>query len=128
MSRVINVREKGDFKSTLDFLKRNRAAEIKDILKVYGEAGVQALSSATPKDTGKTAASWSYTIEQTKNRSTIYWTNSNVNKYVNIALILQYGHATRNGGWVEGRDYINPALRPIMDSIAARAWEEVSKK
>ena len=92
------------------------------MLKKYAEDGVKALAEATPRDSGKTADS----IEENDRGLTIYWTNSNVNKHVNIAIIIQYGHATGSGGWVEGRDYINPALRPIFDQMADALWKEVS--
>ena len=100
------------------FLRKLLKKDWSQVLKKYAEAGVQALSAATPVDSGKTAASWGYEIEETKSGLTIYWTNSNVNKHVNIAIIIQYGHATGSGGWVEGRDYINPALQPIFDQMA----------
>ena len=83
------------------------------------------MAANTPVDTGKTASSWSYEIEVKKDRYTIYWTNSNIQNGVPIAVILQYGHATNNGGFVQGRDYINPALQNIFDSIAENAWREV---
>ena len=108
------------------FLRKLLKKDWSQVLKKYAEAGVQALSAATPVDSGKTAASWGYEIEETKSGLTIYWTNSNVNKHVNIAIIIQYGHATGSGGWVEGRDYINPALRPIFDQMADALWKEVS--
>ena len=108
------------------FLRKLLKKDWSQVLKKYAEAGVQALSAATPVDSGKTAASWGYEIEETKNGLTIYWTNSNVNKHVNIAIIIQYGHATGSGGWVEGRDYINPALQPIFDQMADALWKEVS--
>ena len=92
------------------------------IFNKYGQKGVQALSSATPVDSGKTASSWNYEIRGTS----IYWTNDNINKGVNIAVILQYGHGTRNGGYVQGRDYINPAIRPIFDSMVDEIWKEVT--
>lgn len=94
----------------------------------YGQKGVEALSAATPVDTGKTASSWWYEIKETKSGYSIIWYNDNVQKHVNIALILQFGHATRNGGWVEGVDYINPALKPIFDQIVEDAWLEVTAK
>ena len=96
------------------------------ILNKYGKMGVSALAAATPVDTGKTADSWIYEIETSKDSYTITWSNTNVNNHVNIALILQYGHATRNGGYVSGRDYINPALQPVFDQIAEEAWREVT--
>jgi len=92
----------------------------------YGQAGVDALSSATPLDSGETASSWGYRIKKRKNSVVIEWTNSNVVDGVPIAVILQYGHGTRNGGYVQGRDYINPAIRSIFDQIAADVWKEVS--
>ena len=88
---------------------------------------MEALARATPKDTGKTADSWDYEITEQKGRLKITWTNSNLNDGVSIAVLLQYGHATRNGGWVEGIDYINPAIRPIFDKIAKEAWKEVTQ-
>ena len=93
----------------------------------YGREGVAALSSATPVDTGKTANSWYYKIERQNGSVSINFLNSNINEGVPIAIILQYGHATSTGGWVEGRDYINPAIRPLFDSIAEKAWKEVTK-
>lgn len=93
----------------------------------YGREGVAALSSATPVDTGKTASSWYYQIENKKGSVTISFHNSNIQNGVPIAIILQYGHGTRNGGWVQGRDYINPAIQPIFDRIADSAWKEVTK-
>ena len=86
-----------------------------------------ALASATPTETGKTASSWFYEISHNKGSATITFSNSNINKGVPIAIILQYGHGTGTGGWVEGRDYINPAIQPIFDKIANEAWKEVTK-
>ena len=99
----------------------------KGILDKYGQAGVAALASATPVDTGLTAASWGYKIERAATSSKIIFTNSNIQNGVPIAIILQYGHATGNGGWVEGRDYINPAIQPIFDAILEEACKEVRK-
>ncbi len=98
-----------------------------DVLERYGLRGVEALSAATPVRTGMTAISWSYDIVQNEDGYSIIWKNDNINKYVNIALILQYGHATRNGGYVQGIDYINPALKPIFDELAKAAWKEVTR-
>jgi len=125
---VITFNHKGSFKNTEKLLKDNkREKRIRKILDKYGERGVRALAEATPKDTGKTAASWGYTIEaESHGVSKIVFTNSNVNKYVNIAIILQYGHATGTGGYVAGRDYINPAIQPVFDDMAASAWKEVT--
>lgn len=122
---MIRITSKGDFNKTFKFLKAMKNFEVKRILEQYGRQGVSALASATPVESGKTAASWSYEIKVSGESSAIYWTNSNVNKGVNIAVILQYGHGTRNGGYVQGRDYINPAIQPIFDKIAEEAWKEV---
>lgn len=99
--------------------------KINDILSKYGKIGVNALLQATPKDSGVTSQSWNYRIEVNNNNASIVWYNTNVVKGVNIAVILQYGHGTRNGGWVEGTDYINPAMKPIFDKIANQVWKEV---
>ena len=128
MSKVIIFRQKGDWKKTRDFLKRCSEMQLDDVLDRYGQEGVEALARATPKDTGKTAASWSYRVTKGEDRITITWSNSNIVDGVPIAVILQYGHGTRNGGYVEGVDYINPAMRPIFDRIAARAWGEVRRE
>ena len=115
----------GNFKRTRGLLKSASRASIRSILNKYGRKGVEALSEATPKDTGDTAASWSYEVEYTADGANLYWKNSNINDGVPIALILQYGHGTGTGGYVQGRDYINPALQPIFDQIAESAWKEV---
>lgn len=99
--------------------------KVEQILQKYGSKGVAALAASTPVDTGKTAGSWTYSISVSGESATIYWENSNTNKGVNIAVILQYGHGTGTGGYVQGRDYINPAMRPIFDQIANEAWMEV---
>lgn len=119
-------RHKGDFKKTEKLLKKSIGRDYRKILDQYGQYGVQALSDATPVESGETAASWSYEIIQNRSSISVVWKNSNINKGVNIAIILQYGHATRNGGYVEGRDYINPALRSIFDKLAESAWREVT--
>lgn len=126
---MIEFSHKGDFTSTFLFLKRVKKLKLEN-LDQFGQAGVEALRQATPKDSGETANSWYYEIvrDNTDGRVTIQWLNSHVEKNVNIAVILQYGHGTRNGGWVEGRDYINPAIQPIFDKIAEGAWKEVTKK
>ena len=92
----------------------------------YGQLGVQALMSATPIDTGLAASSWYYDIEKKNGSSAIRFYNSDIENGINVAVILQYGHATKNGGWVEGRDYINPAIRPVFDQIVKDAWKEVT--
>ena len=123
---MIKFRHKGDFAKTVRYLeKAGRAAKVAD-LEQFGKEGVAALASATPVDTGLTANSWYYTIERDRRSAKITFHNSNVNRGVPIAIILQYGHGTRNGGWVEGRDYINPAIQPIFDKIAENAWKEVT--
>lgn len=124
---MIRFEHKGDLSKTSRFLKGAKRAIRLSNLDKYGQAGVAALSSATPKDSGKTASSWYYEIERQNGSVSITFNNSNVNKGVPIAIILQYGHGTGTGGWVEGRDYINPAIRPIFDEIANSAWKEVTK-
>ena len=121
----ISFSSKGDFSKTIKFLNKMKNFKINNILSKYGEIGVNALSQATPKDSGVTSRSWNYKIEVNNDNASIVWYNTNVVKGVNIAVILQYGHGTRNGGWVEGRDYINPAMKPIFDKIADQVWKEV---
>lgn len=123
---MIKFVQKGNFNNTEKFLKKMTSKNLFRNLEKYGEKGVQALSSSTPKDSGKTAISWDYEIKIGQKSVEIYWTNSNVNKGVNIAVIIQYGHGTNNGGYVQGRDYINPAMRPIFDEIADNVWKEVT--
>lgn len=115
----------GDFSKTKNFLKQLTGSQKKLSLDEWGRRGVEALSSATPVDTGKTASSWSYIIESTRNGVRLSWINSNVNNGVNIALLIQYGHVTRSGAYVQGIDYINPALRAVFNNIAEEAWKEV---
>ena len=124
---MISFRQKGDFSKLTQFLERAKEAVKVGDLDKYGRAGVAALSSATPIDSGLTASSWYYEIEHKNGSSTISFYNSNIQNGVPIAVILQYGHGTRNGGWVQGRDYINPAIQPIFDEIAESAWREVTK-
>lgn len=124
---MIIFRQKGDFSKLSRFLERAKETVHMGDLDRYGREGVAALASATPVDSGLTAASWYYEISRSKEGVTISFKNSNINKGVPIAIILQYGHATRNGGWVEGRDYINPAIQPIFDRLANDAWKEVQK-
>lgn len=123
---MIRFKHKGDFKHTEHFFKKVRERSYLNALKRYGQAGVKALSSATPVESGATAAAWSYEITQTNGGYSIFWTNSNINNGVNIAVILQYGHGTGTGGYVQGIDYINPAIRPIFEQIADEAWKEVT--
>ena len=124
---MIKFRQKGDFSKLTRFLERAKEAVRLGDLDKYGREGVAALASATPVDSGLTANSWYYTIEHKNESSSINFHNSNIQNGVPIAVILQYGHGTRNGGWVEGRDYINPAIQPIFDRIANDAWREVTE-
>ena len=123
---MIKISQKGDFKKSITYMEKLKEAIHLNAFDKYGREGVNALSSATPVDSGKTASSWYYKIERTKNTISIAFYNSNVNKGVPIAIILQYGHGTGTGGWVEGRDYINPAIQPIFDKMAEEAWKEVT--
>ena len=124
---MTSFRQKGDFSKLTRYLeKAKNAVKIGDLDR-YGQEGVAALASATPVDTGLTANSWYYKIEHKNGSATISFFNSNIQNGVLIAIILQYGHGTRNGGWVQGRDYINPAIQPIFDKIANDAWREVTK-
>ena len=124
---MITFRQKGDFSKLTRFLERVKEAVHLGDLDKYGRQGVAALSSATPVDSGLTAESWYYEIENKNGSATITFNNSNIQNGVPIAIILQYGHGTRNGGWVDGRDYINPAIQPIFDEIVNEAWREVTK-
>ena len=124
---MISFRQKGDFSKLTSFLERAKETVYLGDLNKYGRQGVAALASATPIDSGETAESWYYEIENNKESATITFHTSNVQNGVPIAIILQYGHGTRNGGWVEGRDYINPAIQPIFDQIVDDAWREVNK-
>lgn len=117
---------KGNFKKTDRFLDKMKRNDYLKVLNKYGQIGVQALSNATPVDSGTTAESWNFEVKTNRTGATIYWTNSNINRGVNIAVILQYGHGTGTGGYVQGRDYINPAMRPVFDKIANEAWKEVT--
>ena len=124
---MIRLTQKGDFSKLNRYLER-----VKEVVKIgdlnkYGRQGVEALKAATPVDSGETANSWYYEIKRQNGVVSIEFNNSHINKGVPIAIILQYGHGTNNGGWVEGRDYINPAIQPIFDEIANNAWREVTK-
>ena len=124
---MIKIRQKGDFKKLTSFLERAKESLDIGILDKYGKKGVAALSSATPVDTGLTASSWFYKIENKNGIAKIEFHNSNIQNGVQIAVILQYGHGTRNGGYVVGRDYINPAIQPVFDELAKNAWKEVTR-
>lgn len=123
---MIKIKHRGSFKHTEKFLQNADKKTYLAILEKYGQIGVSALASATPKESGETAASWSYQIEQSAQGYRIVWSNSHVNQGVNIAILLQYGHGTGTGGYVRGIDYINPALGPIFDSLARDAWKEIT--
>lgn len=116
----------GGFTKTERFLNRMKRREYLNVLDEFGRDGVQALRNATPIDSGATAEAWDYEIKRTRDYTEIVWTNSNINDGVPIAVILQYGHGTGTGGYVQGRDYINPAIRPIFDKIAEKAWKVVT--
>ncbi len=124
---MISFRQKGSFAKLTRFLEKAKTAIHLGFLDRYGQEGVAALASATPVDTGKTANSWRYKITNNQDVIRISFSNSNIQNGVPIAIILQYGHGTGTGGWVQGRDYINPAIRPIFDKIAEAAWKEVTK-
>lgn len=124
---MISFRQKGDFSKLTKFLERAKETVYLGDLNKYGRQGVAALASATPIDSGVTANSWYYEINMSKGSASISFFNSNIQNGVPIAIILQYGHGTGTGGWVEGRDYINPAIQPIFDKIADDAWREVTR-
>ena len=124
---MISFRQKGDFSKLSRYIERAREAAKIGILDKYGREGVAALASATPVKTGKTASSWVYEIKRQNGSVSIVFKNTNIVNGVPIAIILQYGHGTGTGGWVEGRDYINPTIQPIFDEIANKAWREVTK-
>lgn len=123
---MLSFKHRGNFNNLEKFLKKSTNMNLRSILEKYGQEGVNALASSTPVDSGLTASSWSFEIRQNGSNVSIVWTNSNINKGVPIAIILQYGHGTKNGGYVQGRDYINPAMRPVFDKIADLAWKEVT--
>ena len=122
---MITIKQKGDFSKTFIFLEKIRKAFKKRIFDIYGQKGVAALASATPFDTGKTASSWQYRIDVSNKSTTLTFLNTNIQNGVPIAIILQYGHGTRNGGYVEGRDYINPVIQPLFDELAEELWKEI---
>lgn len=124
----ITFNHKGSFKNIEKFLKKAEKINYWERLERFGQEGVNALASATPTDSGKTASSWRYEIRKTADDCAIYWINDNViDGWFNVAIGIQYGHATGTGGWVEGFDYINPAIRPIMERIAQDVWNEIGR-
>lgn len=124
---MITFSHKGDFSKTSRFLTGAKNLKIYNILNKYGREGVAALASATPTRSGTTANSWYYEIENGAGSATIRFNNSHVNEGVPIAIILNYGHGTGTGGWVQGREYINPAIQPVFDRMVNEAWREVTK-
>ena len=125
---VIEFKHTGNFRKTDGFLKNLKYFSIDQILDYYGQKGVEALRATTPVDTGKTASSWHYEIVKEDGKTSVVWKNSNIKDWVNVAVIIQYGHATSSGSWVEGIDYINPALQPIFNQIAEDAWNEIRRR
>lgn len=125
---VITFESSGSFDKTESFLAKMSSGDIFQALEKYAREGVSALAAATPADTGLTAASWDYEIERSRGSYTITWTNHNVVNGTPIAIMLQYGHGTGTGGYVQGRDYINPAMRPVFDRIAEQVWKAVTKE
>lgn len=124
---MIKLSSSGSFAKTNSFLKRLLSGDMYAGLDAYGKMGVNALAAATPRDSGETANSWTYKITKSKTSAKIEWYNTHEINGTNIAIILQYGHGTGTGGWVQGRNYINPALRPVFDKIAAEVWKKVTK-
>lgn len=122
---MITLSSKGDWSRSFDFLENASDVQIQNILERFGARGVDALASATPKRTGLTAASWSYQVSKTGAGWEVTWSNSNTNRGVNIAYLIQMGHGTGTGGYVQGIDYINPAIKPVFDEIADEALREV---
>lgn len=124
---MISFRQQGDFSKLTRYLEKAKEVVHLGYLDKYGREGVAALASATPTDSGKTSESWYYKIVNRNGTATITFYNSNIQNGVPIAIIIQYGHGTRNGSWVQGKDYINPAIQPLFDKIANEAWREVIK-
>ena len=125
---MITINHYGDFKKLTNFLEKMKRMFDVSMLDKYGREGVAALSAATPVDSGETASSWTYEIKDIKDGVALTFNNTNIQNGVPIAIILQYGHGTNHGGWVEGRDYINPAIQPVFDKIANEAWKEVTRR
>lgn len=124
---MITIESQGEWKLTRNWFDRMTKLDLALIMNQFGKDGVSALAAATPSRSGLTSKSWNYEVTRKGNNWKITWTNSNVNKGANIAVLIQYGHGTRNGGYVVGRDYINPAIRPVFDKIAQKAWKEVTR-
>ena len=124
---MITIESQGEWKLTRNWFDRMTKLDLALIMNQFGKEGVSALAAATPSRSGLTSKSWNYEVTRKGNNWKITWTNSNVNKGANIAVLVQYGHGTRNGGYVVGRDYINPAIIPVFDKIAQKAWKEVTR-
>ena len=124
---MFSIRSRGSYDDTENFLERMKIRRIVKILEAYGDRGVEALSRATPKDSGETSNSWTYTVVQKGSTISIEWSNSNVVDGQIIAILLQYGHGTKNGGYVVGKDYINPTMKPIFDKIAEDGWRAITQ-
>ena len=124
---MIQCKVKGDWKKTKKFLQKSQKLDLESLLKQYAEEGLTALKAATPVRTGKTADSWAYEIEKNNGKIAIYWTNTNVNENVHIAVILEYGHGTGWGGYVQGKHYISSAIEPVFDRIVESIWKEVAR-
>ena len=127
MSSLITVKHKGSFKNTEEFFHRSLRRDYMKVIHKYGEMGVEQLRLATPKDSGVTAESWKYHIEEGPGTTTIVWTNSSQNQGFNIAILLIYGHGLQDGGYVQGDNFVSPALREIMNTMAIQVWREVTK-
>lgn len=126
MGKMITISTQGSFGKTETYFKRLKNAQILSVLNRYGQVGVNALSAATPVESGETSESWYYTVNSSGGVYTLSWHNRHVVDGVPIAIILQYGHGTGTGGYVAGRDYINPSIKPVFDQIKADVWKEVT--
>ena len=122
---MINLKSKGDWIKTFNYLRKASKLNLSSLLERYAEKGVEALSQSTPIDTGLAASSWSYTIDQGKDGSKITWINNDIEGGCNVAILIQYGHGVRGGGYVQGRDFINPAMQPVFDSMVEELWKEI---
>ncbi len=125
---MVEFKHRGNFNNTEKFLNNAKKVNLKSILESYGQKGVQALASATPTDSGLTANSWGYDVKINKGSISLTWTNSNTVNGIPIVILIQHGHGTKNGGFVQGRDFINPAIQPIFDKLSEAVWKEVTKK
>lgn len=123
---MISFKQKGDFKKTEKFLRKSMGHDYISVLQEYGQYGVQALAAASPVVTGRLASSWRYEIEQANDHISLIFHNDDIEGGKNVAIMVQYGHATKTGYYVQGRDYINPAIQPIFDDLAEKCWKEVS--